>query len=273
MDLTLLPLVPGLWAPWLPNALPQRWPWAWWLAVLIDQFSRKVIGFRVFRQPPDARMICALVKRAIARAGARPKYIVTDKGAQFMAVRFRRWCARRSILNRYASTESIRATAVIERFFRSLKTETRRTFLFAFRLCEVESRLGEYIAWYAEHRPHQGLHGKTPNEVYFGRPPANRKRRFEPRPRWPRGAHCARPYARPKKASPKALGLKIAWMHDQPHLPIVGLKSRDRRWTGIWRRGYDQELIARTGTSQGPDGPNAHGRGSAAFAFLGSIRG
>lgn len=52
---------------------------------------------------------------------------------------------------------------------------------------------------YNEHRPHTTLGGKTPNEVYFGRFPANRKPRFEPRARWPRGSPSSPLHIRPHK--------------------------------------------------------------------------
>jgi hypothetical protein len=37
VDLTTLPLG-GFWVPWLPFALPQRWPFCWWLALVVDHF-------------------------------------------------------------------------------------------------------------------------------------------------------------------------------------------------------------------------------------------
>ncbi len=46
--------------------------------------------------------------------------------------------------------------------------------------------------WYNEHRPHMTLGGKTPNEIYEKRFPADRKLRIEPRPRWPRDSPCAK---------------------------------------------------------------------------------
>ena len=39
------------------------------------------------------------------------------------------------------------------------------------------------------------LGGKTSDEVYFHRFPANRRPRIEPRPAWPRGSPCALPHA------------------------------------------------------------------------------
>ncbi len=35
-DLTAVPTGAGYWAPWLPFALPQCWPFCWWVAVIID---------------------------------------------------------------------------------------------------------------------------------------------------------------------------------------------------------------------------------------------
>src|SRR5438034_629466 len=49
------------------------------------------------------------------------------------------------------------------------------------------------VEWYNQFRPHMTLKGATPNEVYFGRFPANRRPRLEPRPHWPRGSPCAVP--------------------------------------------------------------------------------
>jgi hypothetical protein len=44
----------GSWAPWLPFALPQRWPFCWWVAVVIDHYSRRVMGIETFRNNPTA---------------------------------------------------------------------------------------------------------------------------------------------------------------------------------------------------------------------------
>ena len=41
-----------------------------------------------------------------------------------------------------------------------------------FRSDELRALLNSYIGWSCEHRPHQGLGGRTPDEVYFGVEPA-----------------------------------------------------------------------------------------------------
>ena len=49
VDLTAVPTGPGFWVPWVPFALPQSWPFCWWVGVVVDHFSRAVVGFAIFR--------------------------------------------------------------------------------------------------------------------------------------------------------------------------------------------------------------------------------
>ena len=224
MDLTVVPTRAGLWAPWIPFALPQRWPFCWWTAVVIDHFSRYVVGDAVFPKQPTSFEVRTFLARAIKTTEHSPKYLVTDLGTQFTCSDFPTWCAKRNIRNRYASKASIRATAIIERFFLSLKTELIARVTVSLRKDAFRRQLQDYLAWYHQHRPHQALGGRTPDEVYRGRVPANRKPRFEPRPRWPRASPCAAPYARPKKDPKRPLQLVVRYDDHERSLPIVDIK-------------------------------------------------
>ncbi len=86
VDLTAVP-TGGLWVPWLPLALPQRWPFCWWLAVVVDHFSRKVMGTAIFRKQPDGQQVIAFLAKTI-RTTAKPKYVICDKGTQSWCKRF-----------------------------------------------------------------------------------------------------------------------------------------------------------------------------------------
>jgi transposase len=57
VDLTAVPISAGFWEPWLPFALPQCWPFCWWVAVVIDHYSRRVMGFAIFRHNPTTLTI------------------------------------------------------------------------------------------------------------------------------------------------------------------------------------------------------------------------
>ncbi|MCP5071300.1 MAG: transposase, partial [bacterium] len=116
VDLTVVS-TSGFWVPWLPFAFPQAWPFCWWVACVIDQYSRRVMGFAVFAKQPTSNEVRSFLGRAIAKNDASPRYIISDLGSQFDCPGYRAWCERKDIIPRYASKDSIRATAIIERFF------------------------------------------------------------------------------------------------------------------------------------------------------------
>jgi transposase InsO family protein len=165
VDLTLVPTVAGFWVPWLPFSILQLWPFTWRVACVVDHYSRRVLGFAVFKKEPRSVDIRTFLGRVVKRHGT-PKYIVSDKGGQFDCDEYKTWCARRGIDPRYAAAESIRATAVIERFFLSLKDEWLRRILVPIDRDAMQREVSSYLDWFARHRPHQGLDGRVPQEVY-----------------------------------------------------------------------------------------------------------
>ena len=80
------------------------------------------------------------------------------------------------------------------------------------------------LDWYNEHRPHTTLGGRTPNEVYFRRFPANRKPRFEARSRWPRGSQCAEPWALVNGKAGARVELELESFAGRKHLPVVTVR-------------------------------------------------
>ena len=72
----------------------------------------------------------------------------------------------------------------------------------------------------AARRPHQGLTGRTPDEVYFDREPAIEKPRSEPRAKWPRDSGCAMPYVLVKGRCGVRLELEVRYLEGRNHLPI-----------------------------------------------------
>jgi hypothetical protein len=86
-----------------------------------------------------------------------------------------------------------------------------------------QRELAAIVQWYNAHRPHTWLHGRTPDEVYRGAYPANRKPRFELRAGWPRGSPCAKPWALPRGSPGARLEMRITFLTGRKHLPIVAL--------------------------------------------------
>jgi putative transposase len=226
VDLTVVPTTAGFWTAWLPFSLPQVWPFAWILAFVVDQYTRRILSFTVFRKEPTSRQIREFLGRVTATVGASPKYILSDKGSQFTCGAFKDWCRRRGIRPRYASTsdEGPRATAVIERYFKSLKDEWLSRTAVPFRADTMRQHVAAYVEWFHEYRPHQGLGGRTPDEVLGGGKPANERARIEPRARWPAESPCAGPWAKPSTKRFCSLTLAVRFHRGHRQLPVVEVK-------------------------------------------------
>jgi Integrase core domain len=102
VDLTAVPTRLGFWTSWVPWALPQEWPFCWWVAVALDHFSRRVQGWMVSEGKPSSQTLRAFLGRTIRQAG-RPRYLITDKESMFFCEAFRRWGRRRGIQVRYGA--------------------------------------------------------------------------------------------------------------------------------------------------------------------------
>lgn len=103
VDLTTVPIGAGFWCSWLPFTLPQRWPFSWWLAVAVDHYSRRLMGFAVFLHEPSSIEMRSFLGRAIHAAGRAPKHLISDKGGQFWCDGFKAWCRRRNIKPRFGA--------------------------------------------------------------------------------------------------------------------------------------------------------------------------
>ena len=205
VDLTALPTQLGMWCSWLPWALPQSWPFCWWVAIVMDHFSRRIMGTAVYFQLPNAIAVRAFLGTAMRTAGVTPKYLISDKGCQFWpCAGYKAWCRRRGIQPRLPGVIGKHGSiAVVERLIKTLKYEGLFWPLGPRSADAIMRRLlSVVVTWHNEHRPHATLNGRTPNEVYFRRFPANRKPRFEPRTRWPRGSPCASALRGSLEASP-----------------------------------------------------------------------
>jgi putative transposase len=224
VDLTLVPTGLGFWASWLPFSLPQCWPFGYWVAVVIDHFSRRAMGFAVFKKDPDSREVRTFLGRIIHQGRATPKYLICDRGKQFWCQGFKAWCQRKKIRPRFGAVGRHGSIAVVERFIQTVKNESTRRIMVSLRGAKFQQELSWYLVWYNQHRPHTTLAGRTPNEVYFQEPPANRRPRFEPRASWPRSARCALPQVLVKGQPGARIELEVACHHGRKDLPGVTVR-------------------------------------------------
>ena len=224
VDLTTIPTSGGFWVPWMPFAKHQRWPFSWWIAIVVDHASRLVVGFAVFKRRPTSFQVYSFLGTAIRRTGSKPKYIIADKGKEFFCPPFKDWCRRQGIRPRFGAVGEHGSIAIVERFIRSMKSECTRRIIVPFGMTAMRSELSSWATWYNEHRPHQGIGGRTPLEVHKSKPAANEEPRFEPRAKWPAQSRCARPVVKVEGERGVRLQLVVSRFENRTHLPVVALR-------------------------------------------------
>jgi transposase InsO family protein len=138
-----------------------------YFAAVFDAFSRMPLAGMTFAVKPGGAAMTRLFKHAV-KAFGRPKYLITDRGGEFIARVFKRTVARLGVKQRFATADDIRATARLERFWKSLKQVARIRLVPPLDLPDLEHRLSHALAYYAFHRPHSGLENRTPIQAFMG---------------------------------------------------------------------------------------------------------
>jgi transposase InsO family protein/transposase-like protein len=205
-DLTTVPTSMGFWAPALPFGIAQRWPFCWWLVVLADQFSARILRLAILRNQPTPGEVQDVLAQAVDESGVFPEYLITDKGAQFRNRLLRGWCKRTGIRHRFGALGQFGSIPFIERLILTIKKECTTRFLFPFSHSAARNELTLFAAWYNRVRPHERLSGATPDEIHD---------RVEPI--WQRALvqHDDRGGAR--------LALQVRYLEGRKHLPIITL--------------------------------------------------
>lgn len=138
-----------------------------YFAAVFDAFSRVPLAGTTSEVRPSGAAMARLFRTAAAAFG-RPKYLITDLGGEFIANVFKRAVKGLGTKQRFASADSIRATARLERFWKTLKEIARVRLVPPLNLADLEGRLGRALAYYAIHRPHTRLGNRTPLQAFLG---------------------------------------------------------------------------------------------------------
>ncbi|MGC9986086.1 MAG: integrase core domain-containing protein, partial [Polyangia bacterium] len=150
--------------------------------------------------------ICIVLDEAARRAGGVPKYTVSDQGSEF-GEEYLEWCDDHDVRARFGAIGRHGSIAVEERFIRTLKKEGLAYELVPLHHGALCASLARFDDWYNEVRPHSSVGGATPDEIFHGRRPANRRRRFEPRARYPVVS---------TKSSPTSCGRAVVVVEEAP---------------------------------------------------------
>jgi transposase InsO family protein len=140
------------------------------VAVVFDAFSRMLLSLTVFSKEASALEIARFVSKAATRHG-RPRHFISDHARCFTGQVFRRKLLRLGVKQRFGAVGKKGSIALIERLWRTLKDTLGLRLLRPSAAEDLAATVEMGLVHYAHFRPHQGLGGSTPAEVYFGRTP------------------------------------------------------------------------------------------------------
>ena len=132
----------------------------YWVLVVIDHWTRRIVGFGVHRGVVDGVALCRMFNRA-TRGQSLPTYLSADHDPLY---RFHQWQANLRILNiREIKTVPYvpRSHPVVERLIGTVRHECLDRLLF-WSAADLEQKLAEFQQHYNEHRTHAGRAGRPP---------------------------------------------------------------------------------------------------------------
>ena len=135
------------------------------VAAILDGFSRRLLCLRVYRRTPRASDMVALVRRVAQKFG-KPRFVITDHGTQFRR-QFRSAMKKMDIIPVQARVRAPYLNGKIERAFGTVRVWCRLV-LTGLTQRGIQRHLDDVGAWFNEHRPHNALHGRTPQEAWEG---------------------------------------------------------------------------------------------------------
>ena len=134
-----------------------------WVMVVMDQYSRRIIGFAVQPIVLDGYAICRMFVEII-KGGGHPKRLSSDNDPLFQC---HQWEANLRILE-IETVKSIPYIPVSHPFVERLIGTIRREFLdhtFYWNETDLLRKLNQYKVYYNITRVHQGIEGNTPKLV------------------------------------------------------------------------------------------------------------
>ena len=133
-----------------------------WVLVVMDVWSRRLIGFSVNKGPVDGPTICRMFNQIIARKNT-PRYISTDNDPLFL---FHRWKANLRILE-INELKSVPFTPIshpyVERIIGIIRRECLDQTLI-WNEVDLQNKLDDFTNYYNNHRVHASFTGIVPTE-------------------------------------------------------------------------------------------------------------
>ena len=137
-----------------------------WVLVVMDQFTRRIIGFGVHRGIVDGVALCRMFQGAI-RGQSLPKCLSSDHDPLF---RFHRWQANLRVLE-VTEIKTVPYVPLSHPFVERLIGTVRREYLdrtLFWTTADLETKLLDFQQYYNAHRTHAGLEGRLPEPALDG---------------------------------------------------------------------------------------------------------
>lgn len=166
-----------------------------WVMVVLDQYTRRIIGFAVHAGDCDGVAYCRMVNEVISGKSL-PKYLSSDNDPLFL---FHRWQCNLRVLD-VEKLKSVPGTPTSHPFIERVIGTTRREYLdhtVLFSERDLQKKLNQSQEYYNEHRVHSSLGFRTPKEK-AAEPITNRKVVSLENYRWE--SHCKGLYQLPVAA-------------------------------------------------------------------------
>jgi putative transposase len=139
-----------------------------YLSALIDWYSRQIVGWELSDTlETDAPVKC--VEDAIAKYG-KPNILNSDQGSVFTAELYVNTLAKHGIRQSMDGKARWVDNRIIERWFRTLKTECLRVNEYS-TVRELKHLINDFVTAYNERRLHESLGYITPKECYMANLP------------------------------------------------------------------------------------------------------
>jgi transposase InsO family protein len=134
-----------------------------YLAVILDLYSRRVVGWSLSRKRNVALSLAAFKRAAKKRLIQSGLYFHSDRGAEYVAKKYQNWLKKNGVIQSMNRKGVINDNAQMESFFHHFKAERIHRNEYTTEK-ELRAVIIEYVGFYNQRRLHSSLDYLTPNE-------------------------------------------------------------------------------------------------------------
>jgi transposase InsO family protein len=147
--------------------------WGWYyLSTVLDDFSRYIIAWKL-SSTMGSSDVTETLDRALAVTGVDPirvkhrPRLLSDNGPAYVSSELREYLGDRGMAHTRGAPYPPQTQGKIERYHRSMKNVVKlQHYYFP---GDLETAIGDFVAYYNNERYHEALDNVTPADVYFGR--------------------------------------------------------------------------------------------------------